>query len=150
VADELAAAIDAIRRRAPEVVGRVVRVLVVEDNQHVARFIRDGLVGSKIRDVEFEFTWSEDGRAALTALDDGAYDAAIVDMYLPEVDGPEVISRIRRHRRLSTMPIIAVSAGGAPARTAALDAGADLFLDKPMRLRQIVESMVELVGLRAG
>jgi CheY-like chemotaxis protein len=54
---------------------------------------------------------------------------------------------VRTTLGLKTLPIIAVSAGGPGAREAALGAGADIFLDKPMRLRQIVETMRQLMKL---
>lgn len=149
VRDELARVIEALRQRNPDLMRRVVRILIVEDNPHVARFIKEGLTGSsRFPDVVFDLVAASDGRGALARLEAQAFDAAIVDMYLPLMDGSHLIGHIRRDPRLATLPIIAVSAGGAPARSAALDAGADLFLEKPMRLRQIVDSMVSLVGLR--
>jgi uncharacterized protein (TIGR02266 family) len=145
---ELAALIAGIRGKSPELVRRVVRILVVEDNPHVARFIRDGLSASEaLRPLTFEFVTENDGRAALQRLERESLDAAIVDMYLPVMDGSHLIAHIRRDPKLRALPVIAVSAGGSSAREAALQAGADLFLDKPMRLRQIIESMGRLIGL---
>jgi uncharacterized protein (TIGR02266 family) len=150
VGAELAKVIEAVRRRDADVVKRIIRILVVEDNPHVARLIEDGLRKHRFRNVEFDFTVSNDGHQALSNLESNEYDAAIIDMYLPVMDGSHLIAHIRRTVRTSTMPIVAVSAGGPPARKEAFEAGADLFLDKPMRLRQIVDSMVTLVGLKAG
>ena len=48
---------------------------------------------------------------------------------------------------IQKLPIIAVSAGGDRARQFAMTAGADFFLDKPMRLRQIIETMQQLLDL---
>jgi CheY-like chemotaxis protein len=45
------------------------------------------------------------------------------------------------------MPVVAVSAGGAAAREAAMAAGADFFLDKPMRLADIVDTIRRLADL---
>jgi uncharacterized protein (TIGR02266 family) len=143
--------IDAIARRDPSYVGRVVKVLVVEDNPHVARLIREGLEGSRGHfgtQVSFEFCESSNGRDALAMCHRQSFDAAIIDIYLPIMDGAQVIAALRSDAELSGMPIIAVSAGGAPAREAALRAGADLFLDKPMRLRQVIESMQRLMSAR--
>jgi FixJ family two-component response regulator len=43
------------------------------------------------------------------------------------------------------LPIIAVSAGGDAARRSALAAGANIFLDKPMRLRQVIDTIQKLI-----
>jgi uncharacterized protein (TIGR02266 family) len=144
--------IDAIARRDPTYVGRVVKVLVVEDNPHVARLIREGLAGSSAQfgeQVSFEFCESSNGRDALAMCRSQPFDAAIIDIYLPIMDGAQVIAALRSDADLSAMPIIAVSAGGSPARDAALKAGADLFLDKPMRLRQVIDSMQRLIAARS-
>jgi uncharacterized protein (TIGR02266 family) len=149
---QLERVIEAIARRDPTYVGRIVKVLVVEDNPHVARLIREGLEGSAAHfgdQVSFEFCESSNGRDALAMCRTQPFDAAIIDIYLPIMDGAQVIAALRSDDALSSMPIIAVSAGGAPAREAALRAGADLFLDKPMRLRQVIESMQRLMTARS-
>jgi uncharacterized protein (TIGR02266 family) len=148
--DQLAHVIERIRSGAPGTMARLLRVLVVEDNRHVAQLIQDGLTGSTRRDfgmgVSFVFRRAEDGRAAVEALRREAFDAVIIDVYLPILDGPKVISVARSELGLGQMPIIAVSAGGDAARRSALEAGADIFLDKPMRLRQVIETMQRLLA----
>jgi CheY-like chemotaxis protein len=56
-----------------------------------------------------------------------------------------VVRFARKELGLSKLPIIAVSGGGTAARNAAIDAGADLFLDKPMRLKQVIETIQRLM-----
>jgi uncharacterized protein (TIGR02266 family) len=150
--EQLEAVIAAIARRDPDYVARLVRVLVVEDNPHMIRLIRDGLSGSagEFGDrVAFEFHVSSDGREALALCRAKHFDAAIIDIYLPVLDGASVIRELRTDPCLRGLPIIAVSAGGAVAQKAALAAGADLFLGKPMRLRQVVDSMRALFAARS-
>jgi uncharacterized protein (TIGR02266 family) len=150
--ERLEQVMDRIAHRDPTYVGRIVKVLVVEDNPHVARLIREGLAGSTAQfgdQVSFEFCESSNGRDALAMCRSQPFDAAIIDIYLPIMDGAQVIAALRSDVDLSAMPIIAVSAGGTPARDAALRAGADLFLDKPMRLRQVIESMQRLIAARS-
>jgi type IV pilus assembly protein PilZ len=148
----LATIIQAIERRDREYVGRLLKILVVEDNPHVARLIRDGLghgVGRQFgNDLAFKFRVCNNGRDALDLLHHEEFDALIIDIYLPVLDGPAVISQIRADPRLTKLPIIAVSAGGQSARESAMEAGADFFLDKPMRLRQVIDSMRKLLQLR--
>ena len=57
-----------------------------------------------------------------------------------------MITAARVELELTDLPIIAVSAGGDAARRAALDAGANIFLDKPMRLRQVMETIQRLLA----
>jgi CheY-like chemotaxis protein len=147
--DTLALMIDKIRNRDPKTVSRLVKVLVVEDNKHVAQLIHDGLKGSSRRDfgggVQFEVRNAEDGRQAIEQLRNNTFDAMIVDVYLPIVDGAKVIATARTELALTNLPIIAVSAGGDSARRSALQAGANIFLDKPMRLRQVIETITKLI-----
>jgi uncharacterized protein (TIGR02266 family) len=146
---ELEAVIERVRQRDPNTVSRTFRVLVVEDNRHVAALIQEGLRGSSRRDfnsnVAFTFRNAEDGRAAVEILRQEKFDALIIDVYLPIVDGPKVIQQARTELGLSELPIIAVSAGGDAARRSALDAGANIFLDKPMRLRQVIDTIQRLL-----
>ena len=148
--EALAAVVDRIRSRDPRTMARLLRVLVVEDNRHVAELIQQGLIGSTRRDfgggVSFVFRTAEDGRAAIDLLRKEPFDVAIIDVYLPLVDGPTVIMVARRELGLADLPIIAVSAGGDVARDAALAAGANIFLDKPMRLRRVIETMQRLLA----
>jgi len=147
--DQLAAIIERIRNRDPKTVSRLFRVLVVEDNRHVAQLIQDGLHGSSRRDfgggVSFVFRDAEDGRTAVEILRREQFDAVIIDVYLPIMDGPRVIATARSELGLTDLPIIAVSAGGDSARRSALEAGANIFIDKPMRLRQVIDTIARLL-----
>jgi uncharacterized protein (TIGR02266 family) len=151
--DQLAAIVERIRRKDPRTVSRLFRVLVVEDNKHVAELIQDGLRGSSRRDlggrVSFVFRAAEDGRAAIEILRTETFDALIIDVYLPVMDGPKVIHTARTELGLVDLPIIAVSAGGDAARRSAIEAGANIFLDKPMRLRQVIETMQALLAVNS-
>ncbi len=147
--DQLGAVIDRIRERDPKTMTRLFRVLVVEDNRHVANLIHDGLKGSSRRDfgggLSFHVRSAEDGRQAIEVLRKETFDALIIDVYLPVLDGAKVIQVARTELGLTDVPIIAVSAGGDAARRSALEAGANIFLDKPMRLRQVIETIQRLL-----
>jgi uncharacterized protein (TIGR02266 family) len=151
---QLAELIDGITAGDPGVMNRVLRVLVVEDNPHVAQLIRDGLQGGVRRafgeNLTFEFETAGNGREALDRLEASRFDALIIDIYLPVLDGNQVIRAVRADERLCELPIIAVSAGGSAARQGAVAAGADFFLDKPMRLKEILVTMQRLMDLRRG
>jgi uncharacterized protein (TIGR02266 family) len=147
----VAGLIERIAVRDPDLVGRVLDVLVVEDNPHVAQLIRDGLTRGGSRElgtgISFRFHSAVNGKEALEFIHQNQIDLVIIDIYLPILDGAQVIKEARGDGSLKGVPIIAVSAGGASARDAAISAGADFFLDKPMRLADIVATMRRLTGL---
>jgi len=140
--------LERIARGDTALIGRVCQVLIVEDNPHVARLIREGLIGGTRRafdDVRFVFETAANGRDALAMLTARRFDIMVIDIYLPVLDGPSVIREVRASKALRSLPIIAVSAGGTSAQEEALEAGADFFLAKPMRLTDLVESMRKLM-----
>jgi uncharacterized protein (TIGR02266 family) len=147
--EPLAAMVERIRLRDPKVIAQLVNVLFVEDNRHFTSLIQESLRSAARRElggsVAFAFHTAEDGRSAVELLRRRRFDALIVDVYLPLLDGTEVIAHARGPLGLADLPIIAVSGGGETARRWALDAGADVFLDKPMRLRHMMEAIRQLL-----
>lgn len=138
-----------VQERDLKVVAQVVNVLIVEDNKHVCDLVRQGLAGStkrEMKDITFTFATAEDGAQALQLLKTRVFDAVIVDLYLPVMDGATLIQHARTALGLK-LPIITMSGGGDSARNAALSAGASVFLDKPVRLRDVVATMRELLAV---
>ncbi|HJZ88085.1 MAG TPA: TIGR02266 family protein [Polyangia bacterium] len=150
-AARLAQIVECIERGDPEVIARTLRVLVVEDNPHVGKLLEEGLGMHAGRDfqgrVRFEFEHCKDGRQALELLRTQGFDLAIIDIYLPIMDGATLIRALRADPRLGSLPIIAVSAGGRSAHELAQGAGADFFVEKPMRLQEILRTVKKLVEL---
>jgi CheY-like chemotaxis protein len=149
-AKKLEAMVERVRAKDPKVIAPVVNVLIVEDNKHVCDLVRQGLAGSarrEMRDVTFTFETAENGAIALELLKTRTFDAAIVDVYLPVLDGASLIQQARTLLGLTKLPIITMSAGGDGARAAALNAGASVFLDKPVRLREVVATMRQLLSM---
>ncbi len=147
---KLAEIAERVRARDPKVLAPVVSVLIVEDNKHVCELVCQGLAGTarrELKDVTFTFETAADGAAALQLLKTRTFDAAIVDVYLPVLDGPSMIQQARTALGLTDLPIITMSAGGDSARDAALKAGATVFLDKPVRLREVVATMRQLLAV---
>ncbi len=101
------------------------RILVVEDEPKVARFIQDGLT-----DQQFAVDVATDGASALRQVENSAYDLLILDIMLPDVDGFDVCRRVRALG--VTTPILMLSARGlVDDRVRGLDTGADDYLTKP-------------------
>lgn len=139
--EELEQIIEHISVSDPDYVQQGIKVLLVEDNPHVAALIRDGLLSGRYSDADVECVGARDGGEALRLLQAQNFDVLVIDVNLPVVDGPAVITALREDAANKSMPVIAVSAGGEGARQEAMEAGADFFLDKPMRLREIFATM---------
>lgn len=81
--------------------------------------------------------------AALELLERERFDLAVVDLYLAgERDGADLVRELRA--RGLDLPVIGFSIGGAKARLAFLDAGADLYLDKPVAVRDVFATLERL------
>ena len=106
-------------------------IIVVEDEPEIRRFLRSSLGAENYRVVE-----SPTG--ARGAIDAGTHkpDLAIVDLGLPDIDGVEVIRRIRAW---SPVPILVLSARAQErAKVEALDAGADDYVTKPFGVGELL------------
>ena len=84
------------------------------------------------------------GQEALDRALDKAPDLILMDIMMPDMDGFEATRRIRRDKRVSCVPIIAVTAmdGAAPM---ALEAGADDFVGKPVDIRRLLDKLRDLL-----
>ena len=106
-------------------------VVVVEDDPQIRRFLRTGLASHG-----FEIHEAESGRAGLTAAANRKPELVILDLALPDIDGVEVVKRLRAW---TTMPVIVLSARlTEDDKIAALDAGADDYLTKPFSLGELL------------
>jgi DNA-binding response OmpR family regulator len=108
------------------------RVLVVEDDPEISRFIVRGLT------EEHHFVdLVTDGSAALDMVAAEEYDAVILDLMLPEVDGFEVCRRMRASG-IDTPVIMVTARDAVPDRISGLDGGADDYLVKPFAFEELV------------
>lgn len=106
-------------------------ILVVEDEPEIRRFLRSALGADGYRVVE-----AESGARGIVDAGTHKPDLAIVDLGLPDMDGVEVIRRIRAW---SPMPIIVLSARAREqAKIEALDAGADDYVTKPFGVGELL------------
>ncbi len=108
------------------------KVFLAEDDPKLLRHLAAGLRGAgHIVDC------AEDGAEARWAVDNGSYDALVLDIMMPQVDGVTLVRGFRR-RGLS-IPIILITARGEVRdRVAGLDAGADDYLVKPFALDELL------------
>jgi two-component system, OmpR family, KDP operon response regulator KdpE len=109
----------------------LVSVLVVDDDPQIVRALRINLAAH-----DYHVLTATDGTGALQAATDSKPDAVILDLGLPDLDGMEVITRLRAW---TTVPIVVLSARTQPVdKIRALDAGADDYVTKPFRMDELL------------
>lgn len=118
---------------------RAVRILHVEDDETIAAMAKEMLEEQGWR-VETCGSGSDALRMISGKTD---YDLLLVDYRLPEVNGLELVRRTRQLAHRSQMPIIVLSA--TPVEAEALEAGADVFLYKPLDINSVVETIDRLL-----
>lgn len=117
-----------------------VRVLMVEDSaltrdvfRHVARSTARVSVDTV---ADADEAWAK--------LATGGYHVLVADHFLSAATGADLIARVRADAKLHTLPIIGISIGGKVARDAMLTAGVDLFLEKPVDVRHLMQTIDRL------
>ena len=107
------------------------KILVVEDDSTVRN-----LITTTLKSNNYAYTTAANGEAAIAAATTQQPDIVFLDLGLPDLDGVEVIKRIRSW---SQMPIIVISARSEDGdKVAALDAGADDYLTKPFSVTELL------------
>lgn len=127
---------------------RPCRVLLVDDSQLVRDIFAYGTAQFFDRPGLLAVDHAEDAAQAWAKLASSSYDLVIVDYMLPVEDGASLIARLRRDARLAATPIVAISVGGRDAREATLSAGADVFVDKPLVIRDLFNTLRMLAERR--
>ncbi|MEO1062828.1 MAG: response regulator transcription factor [Actinomycetota bacterium] len=108
------------------------RILVAEDQPKIASFVRKGLEAAG-----FTTMVVEDGTTAVNVARDENFELMILDLGLPELDGIEVLGRVRA--RGDRLPIIVLTArDSVPDRVRGLEQGADDYLTKPFSFEELL------------
>ncbi len=112
----------------------IAKILVIEDEPEIRRFLRASLITHGYRLAE-----AESGEDGLRQISRQPPDMVLLDLGLPGMDGLEVIRQLRAWSRI---PIIIISARGRDAdKVDALDAGADDYLTKPFSVSELLARM---------
>jgi len=120
------------------------RLLLIEDDPMIGSAVRQGLGLTG-----FTVDWVTDGGAGRAAIANAVYDAVVLDLGLPRVDGLTLLRELRSRR--DTVPVLIVSARDAvPDRIAGLNAGADDYLLKPFDLDELIARLRSLLRRQAG
>ncbi|MCJ2087164.1 response regulator transcription factor [Methylobacterium sp. E-005] len=120
------------------------RVLIVEDEPRIAADIRQGLErAGYVADVV------ADGEAAWFRAETEPYDALVLDLGLPRLDGLGVLRRLRASE--IALPVLILTArDGWRERVEGIDAGADDYLVKPFRMEELVARLRAILRRTAG
>lgn len=120
------------------------RLLLVEDDPSIAEFVRQGL-----EQAGFAVDHAADGEEGLHLALNEPYDAAIIDLMLPKLDGLELISRVRSRRK--ELPVIILSAKHSVAdRIKGLQRGSDDYLVKPFAFAELLARVQALLRRSSG
>jgi two-component system, OmpR family, response regulator len=115
------------------------RVLVVEDDAKIASFVTRGL-----KQAGYAVDHASDGEAGLALAESTDYDAAIIDVMLPKLDGISLVRRLRLSRRLT--PILFLSAkSSVDDRVRGLQSGGDDYLTKPFAFSELLARVQALI-----
>lgn len=107
------------------------KILVVEDEEKIARFIE-----LELQHEGYETGKAADGRTGLEMAESGRYDLMLLDIMLPQLNGLEVLRRLRKS---SSMPVIMLTARDAVMdKVSGLDMGADDYITKPFAIEELL------------
>jgi two-component system OmpR family response regulator len=119
------------------------RILVVEDEPRLLRNLAKSL-----REEGYAVDTAEDGMEGLFKAQDCGYDAIVLDVMLPKIDGWEVLGRLRAKRKT---PVLMLTArDGTRDRVRGLDTGADDYLVKPFDLPELLARLRALIRRSSG
>jgi two-component system, OmpR family, KDP operon response regulator KdpE len=120
-----------------------VQILVVDDEPQIHRFLRPSLVASG-----FDVVPASTGAEALRRLRSDAIGLVILDLGLPDLDGKDVLAQIRRS---NDVPVIVLSARDRESeKIAALDLGADDYIDKPFAIGELLARIRSVLRRRSA
>ena len=120
------------------------RILVVEDEQILREQLSD-----KLKSEGYVVDAAKDGEEGLYFGQEYEYDAAIVDLGLPKIDGIDLISQLRGDER--RFPVLVLTArGNWQDKVEGLEAGADDYLPKPFQMEELLARLNALMRRAAG
>lgn len=120
------------------------RILVVEDEPRIAADIRSGL-----EEANYVVDLSRNGNDAWFKGETEEYDAIVLDLGLPQLDGLSVLKRLR-HAGISTPILILTARDGWREKVEGIDAGADDYLTKPFQMEELLARLRAIIRRAVG
>lgn len=121
------------------------KVLIVEDSAEMA-----DLLAISLQDDSIETEVAKDGAEALAMLATGGYDLMLLDLGLPDMDGLEVLARVRERRDSATLPVIIITGRERMAdKVRAFDLGAADYINKPINFLDVQARIVATLQRRS-
>jgi CheY-like chemotaxis protein len=118
------------------------RILIVDDDE----MVRMALV-ELLRPEGYLLDEAESGKEALIKIDENKYDLMMFDMIMPEIDGIELCKRVRAMEQYKEIPIVFLTAKSREQdKIKGLEAGANLFLSKPISPEKLLTIISDTVG----
>lgn len=119
------------------------RLLLVDDDRSLSE-----IVTTSLREAGFVVTQAFDGKRGLEAFGREPFDAVLLDVLMPEIDGLDLCRRIRK---VSAVPIVFLTSRAEEVdRITGLDLGADDYLSKPFSVRELVSRLRAIERRIAG
>ena len=117
-------------------------VLVVDDNEDNLRVTQEIL-----KTKGFTVHVANDGASALRSIEQARPDVVLLDIMLPDMDGMEVLDRVRSNTELARLPVILVTAKAQDEDLlAGYKVGADYYITKPFTARQLLHGIGLVLG----
>ena len=123
------------------------RLLVVDDNERLIHSYERAIEHLACLERSAVTTmFAADGKHALDVVAEHGADLVITDIYMPEVDGYQLIERLRGDPKTARIPIVIITGGRSEERKRAETLGVDGFLSKPVLFAPLMETIACLVG----
>lgn len=120
------------------------RILLIEDDPLIGEGLSIGLTKSG-----FSVDWFQDGQTGLHAVNSAPYDAVVLDLTLPKMDGLDILSHWRQTNQ--DIPVLILTARDTlDERVSGLQQGADDYLGKPFALAEVIARLHALIRRRYG
>jgi len=122
------------------------RLLLVEDDQHLGSGLKKGL-----ERAGYSVEWLQDGKDGLHSAQTGGFEIAVLDVNLPGMSGIDVMRRIRGDIKIHSLPTLLLTAlDGVDNKVMGLDAGADDYLTKPFDFKELLARLRALIRRQSG
>lgn len=118
------------------------RILLVEDNE-----LNRDMLSRRLQRRGYQVDLAADGKEGLQMADASMPDLILLDLSLPEMDGWEVLRRLKEHPRMKIIPVIALTAHALVTdRNRALEAGFDDYDIKPVEMPRLLKKIELLLN----